>query len=355
MRRVDVSIAAPSLSTVREQDNGAQKWSICQLRRDDLPVFGPCLTATVLRADHGGTVPADVYIGSSSWVEKSLISSGRFYPPELKDSDSRLGFYAQRFNLAEVDGTYYALPSRRNAERWAAAVSAGFRFNVKVFALFSQHPTRLSSIPKSFHEALPPETLGKARVYHKDVPPDVTDELWRIFNGALRPLREAGKLGAVLIDFPPWYVPSDANRGYIAEARRHIPDDSVVVEFRNRLWVEEPEADRTFSLLRDLDCGFVCVDEPQGLKSSFPPAVAVTAAVAAVRFRGRNAERWEDKSATTEERLNWRYSDEELGEWLPRIQRLAEEAREVYLAFNTKAEDQGVVNAGRLKALLGQA
>ncbi len=296
-------------------------------------------------------MPANMYIGSSSWVEKSLVSSGRFYPPELKDSESRLAFYAQRFNLAEVDSTYYALPSRRNAERWAAAVPDGFRFNVKAFALFTQHPTRLSSIPKSFHEALPPETLKKARLYLKDVPPEVTDELWRIFNGALRPLRDAGKLGAVLIDFPPWYVPSDDNRSYIAEARRRLPDD-VIVEFRNRLWVEGSEAERTFSLLRELDCGFVCVDEPPGLKSSFPPVAAVTASVAAVRFRGRNAERWEDKSAGTGERLNWLYSDDELREWLPRIQRLAEEAREVYLVFNTKAEDQGVVNAARLKALL---
>lgn len=300
-------------------------------------------------------VPASVYIGSSSWVEKSLVASGRFYPPDVKESDSRLAFYAQRFNLAEVDSTYYALPSRRNTERWAAAVPEGFRFNVKAFALFTQHPTRLSSIPKSFHEALPPETLTKRRLYAKDVPADVSDELWRIFSRALQPMRDAGKLGAVLIDFPPWYVPNDKNRDYIAEARRRLPDDSVIVEFRNRLWVEDAEAGRTFSLLRDLACGFVCVDEPPGLNSSFPPVVAVTAPAAAVRFRGRNAKRWQDKSANTEERLNWWYTDEELAEWLPRINQLTSEAQEVYLTFNTKAEDQGVVNAGRLKSLLSGA
>jgi uncharacterized protein YecE (DUF72 family) len=72
-----------------------------------------------------------------------------------------------------------------------------------------------------------------------------------------------------------------------------------------------------------------------------------------VRFRGRNAERWEEKGVSTEERLNWWYTDDELAEWLPRIQRLATEANEVYLTFNTKFEDQGVVNARRLQALLG--
>ncbi len=295
------------------------------------------------------------YLGASSWAERSLVESGRFYPPELKDTEGRLAFYAERFNLAEVDSTYYALPSRKNAERWANAVPDGFRFNVQAFALFTQHPTRLSSIPKSFHDALPDAVRKKTRLYDKDVPDGLRDELWGIFRGALRPLREAGKLGAVLIDFPPWWVPNDDNRAYLARARERLPDDNVIVEFRNALWVaDDATAASTFDLLRDLRCGFVCVDEPQGLKSSFPPAVAVTAPVAAVRFRGRNAERWEDKSATTDEKLSWWYTDEELSEWLPRIEQLASEADELYLAFNTKAEDQSVVNAAKLQGLLGE-
>ena len=299
-------------------------------------------------------MPARCYVGTSSWAEKALIDSGRFYPPELKDTPARLAYYAERFELAEIDSTYYALPSRKNIERWAAAVPDGFRFSVKAFSLFTQHPTRLASIPKSFHEALPPEVQKKARVYEKDVPEEVTAELWRIFCGALRPMREAGKLGAVLIDFPPWYVPSKANRAYIARAREQLAGDRVIVEFRNRLWVADDEtAASTFAMLRELDCGFVCVDEPPGLESSFPPIVAVSGPIAAVRFRGRNAARWEDKNATTEERFNWRYTGAELSEWLPRIEQLAAEADEVYLCFNTKAEDQSVVNAALLKKLLG--
>lgn len=128
----------------------------------------------------------------------------------------------------------------------------------------------------------------------------------------------------------------------------------MIVEFRNRLWVQDEEtAASTFDLLRGLGCGFVCVDEPPGLRTSFPPVVAATASVAAVRFRGRNAEHWEDRSASTDEKLNWWYSDEELSEWLPRIEQLRAEAGEVYLAFNTKAEDQSVVNAAKLQRMLG--
>ena len=89
-------------------------------------------------------MPARIYVGTSSWAEKSLVDCGRFYPPDLKDTPERLGFYAERFNLAEIDSIYYALPSRKNIERWAGAVPESFRFNVKVFALFSQRdPLRL--------------------------------------------------------------------------------------------------------------------------------------------------------------------------------------------------------------------
>jgi uncharacterized protein YecE (DUF72 family) len=304
------------------------------------------------RTRHNGR--ARLFIGTSSWAEKSLVDCGRFYPPELKDTPERLAYYGERFNTAEIDSTYYAMPSRKNMERWGGAVPEGFRFNVKVFALFSQHPARLSSIPKSFHESLPPEVQKKARVYYKDIPHEVREELWQIFRRAMQPLRDEGKLGAVLLDFPPWFVPSKANREFIAHAREHLPDDPVIVEFRNALWVSDDESvNSTFALLRELNCGFVCVDEPQGLKTSFPPIAAVTAPVASIRFRGRNAERWDDKTASTQEKLNWLYTDEELSEWLPRIEQLATDADDVYLMFNTKLEDQGVVNAARLQKLLG--
>jgi len=301
-------------------------------------------------------VPARLFIGTSSWADRSLVASGRFYPPDLKDTPSRLGFFAERFNLAEIDSTYYAFPSRKNTERWADAVPDGFRFNAKAFALFSQHPTPVSSIPASFREALPEGVAAKRRLYYKDVPLEMTEELWRIFLRGLQPLRDAGKLGALLIDFPPWFVPSQANRDYLRQAREHAPDDRLIVEFRNPLWVAgEETADATFALLRELDYGFVCVDEPPGLKSAFPPVVAATAAAGAVRFRGRNAARWDDKSASTEEKLDWWYTDDELREWLPRIDRLVAETEELYVSFSTKADDQSVVNATRLKRLLGLA
>ncbi len=296
---------------------------------------------------------ARVFVGTSSWADCSFVASGKFYPPELKETPERLAYYAQRFNFGEIDSTYYAFPPRKNSESWANAVPDGFKFSVKAFALFTQHPTPLNSIPKSFREALPPEAAKKSRLYYKDVPEEVSQEMASIFLRGITPIRDAGKLGAILIDFPPWFVPSEDNRAYLRKARELIPDDNVVVEFRDRRWADDETLPSTLDLLRELRCGLCCVDEPPGLKESFPPIAAATASVALVRFRGRNAERFADKKASMEERLSWWYSDEELSEWLPRIEQLAREVDELYLAFNTKTDDQSVVNAAKLQKLLG--
>jgi uncharacterized protein YecE (DUF72 family) len=298
-------------------------------------------------------MPAKIYIGTSSWADRSFVASGKFYPDELKDTPSRLAYYAERFNFGEIDSTYYAFPSRKNTGSWSDAVPEGFKFNVKAFALFTQHPTPVKSIPKSFREALPPEAAKKARVYIKDVPDEINAEMAAIFERCISPIRDAGKFGAMLIDFPPWFVASDDNRAYLRKTRELFPEGNIVVEFRSAGWADEETLPVTLDLLRELNLGLCCVDEPPGLKESFPPVAAATAPIALVRFRGRNAETFADKKASMEERLSWWYTDEELSEWLPRIEQLAKEVDELYLAFNTKTEDQATVNAAKLQALLG--
>jgi len=298
-------------------------------------------------------MPARFYIGTSSWADRSFVASGKFYPPELKDTPGRLAYYSERFNFGEIDSTYYAFPSRKNTESWSNAVPDGFKFNVKAFALFTQHPTPVQSIPKSFREALPEVAAKKSRVYFKDMPEEVSAEMASVFSRCIAPFRDAGKLGAVLIDFPPWFVPSDDNRAYLRKARELFPDENVVIEFRDRRWADDETLPVTLDLLRELHCGLCCVDEPPGLKESFPPIVAATASIALVRFRGRNAGTFADKKASMEERLSWWYTDEELGEWLPRIEQLRAEVDELYLAFNTKTDDQSVVNAAKLQTMLG--
>ena len=93
---------------------------------------------------------AQIFLGASSWAEKSLVDSGRFYPEEATDTPARLAYYSERFNLAEVDSTYYALPSKRNTQSWADAVPDTFRFNVKAFGLFTKVAKLISRVSKAW-------------------------------------------------------------------------------------------------------------------------------------------------------------------------------------------------------------
>ena len=144
----------------------------------------------------------EVRVGTASWTDRTLIESG-WYPPEAGTPEKRLRYYARQFGLVEVDATYYALPAEQTATSWAERTPAGFTFNVKAFSLFTQHPTRVAALPADLRPAA--EKTGKDRVYLKDLDPAVTGQAWERFLSALEPLRQAGKLGAILLQFPFWF------------------------------------------------------------------------------------------------------------------------------------------------------
>jgi uncharacterized protein YecE (DUF72 family) len=293
---------------------------------------------------------ARILVGTCSWTERSLVACGRFYPPELKSAEERLRFYAQQFPIVEVDSTYYGLPSERNAALWVERTPEEFVFDIKAFALFTQHPTAVDSLPKDVRESLPdpPQAGSKRNIYYRDVPPDARDELWQRFASALLPLDSAGKLGVVLFQFPPWFMPGHESRAHVLEAQERLPQYRVAVEFRNNRWLSDLNRDRTIDFLRQNRLPFVCVDEPQGLTNSVPPVAEATAEIGLVRFHGRNREMWAKKGATTGERFDYLYSEPELGEWLPAIERLAGETRELHLLMNNCVQDKAVANARQL-------
>jgi uncharacterized protein YecE (DUF72 family) len=295
---------------------------------------------------------ARILVGTCSWTERSLVTSGRFYPPELKSAEERLRFYAEQFPIVEVDSTYYGLPSERNAALWVERTPEEFIFDIKAFALFTQHPTPVDSLPKDVREALPAALHSKRNIYYRDIPPEVRDELWQRFASALLPLDSAGKLGVVLFQFPPWFMPGHESRAYVLEAQERLPQYRVAVEFRNNRWLSDLNRDRTLDFLRQNRLPFVCVDEPQGLMNSVPPVAEATAEIGLVRFHGRNREMWAKKGATTGERFDYLYSEQELAEWLPAIERLAGETRELHLLMNNCVQDKAVVNARQLALMV---
>ncbi|MBI2853772.1 MAG: DUF72 domain-containing protein [Chloroflexi bacterium] len=295
----------------------------------------------------------DIVVGTSSWADPTLLKAGTFYPPETMTPQARLRYYSSNFSLVEVDSSYYAMPAQIVAGKWAQWTPSNFIFDVKAFRLFTGHPTPGPSLPRDIRLQLPASFEANKNIYLKDVPAELAKELWHRFENALLPLDSAGKLGVVSFQFPPWFVPSKANISYIAGLGEHLPQYKLSVEFRTASWLDERHRNETFALLRDNGLACVCVDEPQGFRSSVPPVIGVTSDISVVRFHGRNASTWEEEGLTAAERFNYLYSEKELQEWAPRLKELSSRATHLHVLFNNCFGDKAVVNARQLKLMLG--
>ena len=279
-----------------------------------------------------------------------MVDSG-FYPKEVKNSEEMLSYYAREFPLVEVDSTYHALPYEEVVNRWAESTPKDFTFDVKAFRLFTKHPAPLNVIPRALRPDLS-SLADKRNLYIHHLPEKTVDALWKRFIDAIQPLKKAGKLGAVLLQFPPYFNPGTENFGYIASCKERLRDYNVGVEFRTGGWLSEPRKEETLDFLRKHSISLVCVDEPQGLKTSVPAVAEVTASIGMVRFHGRNSETWEKKDIEPVEKFNYLYSEEELKECAPKIKCMANSAMEVHVIFKNKYRDYFITNARQMKRLL---
>jgi uncharacterized protein YecE (DUF72 family) len=293
-----------------------------------------------------------ILAGTASWTDPTMTAEGVFYPRGADTAEERLRYYSSLYPLVEVDATYYALPSDRVAAAWAKRTPDGFTFDVKAHALMTQHPTEVKRLPKTIQNMLEGEDRDKARVYLRDLPDEAKEAVFGFFRDGLEPLVKAGKLGAVLLQFPPWFFPSHEAREHIVEVRERLAMP-VTVEFRHGSWFNEKNRDRTLDFLSKNALPYVIVDEPQGFKSSVPSVLEVTSPdLAIVRFHGRNAETWEKKGLTPAERFRYLYGENELAEWVPKVRQVAQKAKETHLLFNNCYANYGTTNARQLAELL---
>jgi uncharacterized protein YecE (DUF72 family) len=248
---------------------------------------------------------------------------GFFYPEALPKREM-LAYYAQHFPTVEVNASYYAMPGAATFEQMSRKVPEGFTFVVK------------ANKEMTHAEALRPVVFSQ-------------------FREALAPLLDRGNLGCVLAQFPWSFRHDAAGREYLQEFRELIGDVATVVEFRNSAWVGPSTGvrDETFALLRELGLGFCCVDEPR-LKGLMPPIVAATSPIGYVRFHGRNAAKWW-RHEHPYERYDYLYTEDELAEWAPRIQSLAEETERTYVFFNNHYQGKAGQNARMMANLLNLA
>ena len=284
-----------------------------------------------------------ILIGTASWTDKTLLASG-WYPKEASSAEDRLRFYAEQFPLVEVDSTYYFPPSEKNSELWAERTPKDFTFNIKAFSLLTQHPTKAEALYKDM------EKPDKKQIYPKDLKQEVIDEVWQRFLDALKPLDDAGKLGPILFQFPPWFTIARKNKEYVLECAKRAAPYKISVEFRNKTWMKDENQQETLEFLEGHGLPYVCVDMPQGFTSSIPPVVASTADIAMVRFHGHNDEEWESKEVT--KRFRYLYSTNELEEWASKIKDLATHSKETHVLMNNCYRDYAQQNARELAELL---
>jgi uncharacterized protein YecE (DUF72 family) len=278
---------------------------------------------------------ATIRVGTASWTDHEP-----FYPPEYDKAamkSQRISYYARYFSLAEVDSTFYHLQPARNFELWADRTPQDFVFDVKAYGELTWHHRQDDGTP---------------------ITPSA--ETFSQFSEMMRPMREAGKLRAVLFQFPPWFSYDAERLEYFGTVREMLPQDTIAVEFRHRSWLEGTHADETRAALADSRLAFCAVDEPQIGSGSVPPVVMLTdQRFSMVRFHGRNRAMWYGKGlSSSRERFDYLYSQAELAPWAERVQRIAEQlgtGAEVHMVANNNARNYGIVNALDLQELLGQA
>jgi uncharacterized protein YecE (DUF72 family) len=289
-----------------------------------------------------------IKVGISSWTEPTLIKSG-WYPADATTAEDRLRHYASKFPIAEVDSTFYAIPNQATAKLWVERTPKDFTFNAKAYALLTQHPTPAARLPKDLREKV---AGSKSNVYFKDLDPKDRETIWDRFREGMQPLQDAGKLGAIVFQFPKWFLPSPSAYRFIEDLREWLPDFGIAIEFRQASWLKPERRERVLTFLKERGLTYVVVDEPQGFASSVPPVVARTAALAMVRFHGRNRETWEKKGITTAEKFRYLYEPAELKPWATKLGELSEGAAEVHAVMNNCYSDYSVRNAEDLAGLL---
>jgi uncharacterized protein YecE (DUF72 family) len=210
-----------------------------------------------------------------------------------------------------------------------------FVFHIKAFSLFTAHGTRTQGLPADIRRALPQNLQRKPQLNTWEIPESVKGELWRRYREALEPLKQAGKLGFILLQFAPWFTPGRENADYILSCRDHLSGLDIAVEFRNKAWFEGRLSQRTPQWLRENNLTMVCVDRPQGFDTSIPPIAEATTPQSYVRLHGRNTTNWGQHGSPVNNIHDYWYSEPELQEWWGRVRQLEEQTNRVYVLFNT--------------------
>jgi uncharacterized protein YecE (DUF72 family) len=258
-----------------------------------------------------------VHIGPAGWSYKDW--EGVVYPKKAGSKFDPLSYLAQFFDTIEINSSFYRPPTPTTTKSWARRVAdnSEFTFTAKLHRVFT-------------HER------GKATV---------EDE--KAFREAMDPLVEAGKLGAILIQFPWSFKNTDEERAYLMRLLTQFQEYPLVLEVRHVSW----NTPAIYEELEERGVGICNIDQPLFSKS-IKPAAVTTSGIGYVRLHGRNYADWFREQAPRDDRYNYLYSLDELDPWITRIKEVAKQTRESYVITNNHFLGKAVVNALEIKSIL---
>jgi uncharacterized protein YecE (DUF72 family) len=265
----------------------------------------------------------NVRVGPAGWSYPDW--TGYVYPSRRPKGFHEASYLAEFFDTIEINTSFYQPLRPDHAAQWIDRVAANprFVFTAKLWQRFTHDATSATSSATAADE--------------------------RAVRVGFDPLRSAGKLGAVLLQFPFSFHRTAETISYLAEVLKRFADYPLVVELRHASW----NSQETFDLLHKSNAGFCNIDQPI-IGRSIGPSEATTSPIGYIRLHGRRYDTWftDDATIPTHERYNYLYSPEELAPWASRIHKVAEKARDVFVVTNNHYQGKSVVNALQLISIL---
>ena len=303
------------------------------------------MTATSAAKKDGGRI----LVGTASWTDPGFVE--RWYPKKMA-AHERLGWYAQHFEMVEVNSTFYSVPDARTVERWCATTPNNFIFDVKLHQLFSFHSTPRKLLPPGLQRLVQTDAKGKVTASTT-----LRDALLESFLRPMSILKSAGKLGLFLLQLSPAFSSRKHELNELEPLIEKFDDYQLAIEFRNRDWVVGNQLRSTIDFLRKRHVGFVNVDAPASDHFSVVPSELneiTNPNFSYLRLHGRDAKAYLT-GKTVASRFNYDYSDKEIDEVADRSRKLAEDAKDVHVVFNNNNLDYAPRAATRLRTALSQS
>lgn len=289
-----------------------------------------------------------ILVGTASWSDPGFVE--HWYPKRMRAGD-RLGWYAQQFEMVEVNSTFYSAPDPRLVERWCRNTPEGFTFNVKLHQLLSRHSAPAKLLPPDLQKWAQIDAKGKVILT-----PELEEAMIEAFLPSMSILRGAGKLGALLLQLSPAFSPGKHQLSELETLIGALREYQLAIELRNRNWAIGDQLGSTIDFLRAANVSLVNIDAPEADHFTIMPSdldEVTNPRLAYLRLHGRNARAYlTGKTVAT--RFHYDYSDDEIAEVADRSRRLGRDAHKVHVVFNNNALDYAPRAAARLRKALGQ-